>query len=796
MSETLRRIAEARRRGVDPFAQQAPAPQQQAPKGWMEQYQQGQPSAPLPPFDSQKAADAVLSATSDMQRGIEEETARQQAAAKAEADARDAAERQEMQQRMAGYETQVAQEKAAKEEAAKQAHNSQQWMNQRAADIPPPAAPEPQFEADPFEAYNQQDITEKVKQESAARLRDGSATTGSEYGGASGVAAQGLEARPMPVRPAVPPAGGFAGDAGRRRGAADQRRANSNRQNRGGWGDAAEAPLPGEETLPASVAQWNQNRTAAGVSGGMSQLKSAYDVAERNVPSGRTFEEWLSANGVRPDTPPMEAQARMEEIVAKHLTQYPNHDPLMEGLGDDPRIDKNDDTILQGRRGVADNTPLDLMTPEQRQKIGTSLDGVPRTARGGYHVWDETVGEIGGYVPRGFDVASANKAMEGGNVRAAADALGIDHTAYGDNMPQLQADVARVLKRQNELAVNYDTKAVPGGGLRLLRNSRMQGKMDDMRANQWAQTMARRYARELKDDGVSIGDLHQMYRSHLARNPGDYTGAGASLNDAYISGLKARQTQNRWLAVHQSADQYNRSRRFGVSQGTVAFFDSLQNAKSPEERANVLMLAHASQPGMGWDRMAAMLTKGEIDHDAMTAWAANMKQNQNPSEKIAETVNGFSDAPLGMALRAQMDAHVAAMPGSDKLNPQQKKAMVRQYATAPIQQAVAAGNINTPDAITFIRSVTEDTPGIPADAEVFATVTGVQRNDPRFIPLYQHVFGTPPVDGFFKNFTNAVGYGLGAAAGAITGGINMITNSGRGIDPSAWAGQPSDPAGR
>ena len=733
MSETLRRIAEARRNGQDPFPPTA-IPQQQAapaPQGWMAAYQQGQMP---PPTGAQFSPEDVMSAGADFQQGLDRQAAAQQAAVESHA-------------------------------------NNEAWLNQQAStvqlqqpEVPVPEAGEGQAaQGRALEAA----ATQNMNQQAAAN--------------------QAQMNPALPPEPEVqPPSRGFTGDP-RRRGAADQRRANSNSQLRGGWGDAAEAPLPGEETLPGSVAAWNQHRASAGLTGGMDSLRQAYEIEMKNEgmsqTMGLTFEEWLKTKGVTPDLPPMEAGNLLDQLLSQNLSQFPNHG----GAGPDPRVDVDDDTILQGRRGVADNTPLDLMTPEQREKIGTHLDGKPRTARGGYHVWDEGAGEAGGFVPRGFDLPAATAAMQGGNIRQAAEILGIDHRAYGDNVAQIEADVHRVATRQQQLSKNYDVAEIPGGGQRLVANDRMKGMMDDRRSNQWGQTMARRYARELKEDGLSIADLQKMHRSYLQQNPGDATGAGAFMNGSYIDGLKARQTQNRWLAVQQHTDQYNRARKYGVSEGMVSFFDSLQNAKTPEERANVLMLAHGSQPGMGWDKMAAMLTRGEIDNDAMAKWAEHMGTSQTPGEKISQQMTRIQQGGIGMDAWAQINNHAASMPGNEK-DQNARKAEVRRIATPLIQQHLASGEPLSHDHLAFIRAATQSDPSTPADATVFSQVTGIPQEDPRFVPLYQQVFGAPPSAGIVGNFVQGLQWGAGAVGGGLSAARGFLFGGQQGIDPSAFAG--------
>jgi len=340
-------------------------------KGWLPNYQQGRMPTPT---GAQFSPDDVLSATADMQQGIAKEAERRKLAAESHA-------------------------------------NTDAWLNQN---LPQVQATETGYVPEPHQSYagDQSAVTKSAAEQSEAALmapRDGKPPLAVDPAARS----RSAPARLMPL----------AGDPNRRN-ASDTRRANSNRTLHGGWGDAADAPLPGEETLPGSVAAWNQQRASAGLSGGLDDLRNAYEVEMRQgdqsvaATAGLSFEEWLHHHGVTEDLPPHEAGNRLNEMLSRNLSQFPDH----KAPGKDPRLDADDDTILQGRRGVADNTPLDLMTPEQRERIGSNRDGVPRTARGGYHVWDETQGEAGGFVPRGFDVGAAQKALASGNVRQAADA--------------------------------------------------------------------------------------------------------------------------------------------------------------------------------------------------------------------------------------------------------------------------------------------------------------------------------------------------------------------------------------
>lgn len=645
-----------------------------------------------------------------------------------------------------------AEQQRQKDEQTVTAANQQAWMNQQVADIPiQQTTPDPYSEAQPLDQRSEADKIQAIMDKATP-------------------AGTGIAVQPMPESGPVTPVGGF-GTHDRRAEAGDRRAKETRRQQRGGWGDPADSPLPGEETLPPAVAQWNQARASSGSGGGLAALRSAYDVAEANVPSGKTFEEWVSAQGIRPDTPPMEAQAILEDIVSRNMSEFPNADPLMTGAPD-LRVDQDDDSILYGRRGVADSTPLDLMSPEQRQKIGSHLDGTPRTARGGYHVWDETAGERGAYVPRGANLPAAQAAQDGGDIRGEAAAYGIDHMAYGDNLPQLEADVARVRNRQQQLSRMYDTQEVPGGGTRLVPNKYAREQDDARRTQQFASTMTNRFAREMKENNLSPQDLAASYREGLANSGGDRAGAARFVNDKYLNTMRLQQVQDRRLAVQQRADQYNRGVDYGMSRGQMSFFDSMQNAQTPQERANLLMLAHGSQPGMGWDKMAAMLMRGEIDNNAITQWSAQMGGNKpSASGQVAANVQDFSGAIGDMSTYAQIHHHVMSMPGMAQAKPEVARAEIARYAMPIVQRVVSAGSAISPDQAAFIRSVTSE------DAEEFSGQVGIPQNDPRFAPLYQSVFGRKPAQGWGGN--------LAAVGGWLFGG--------GGLQPQAYAQGDSAP---
>jgi hypothetical protein len=181
------------------------------------------------------------------------------------------------------------------------------------------------------------------------------------------------------------------------------------------------------------------------------------------------------------------------------------------------------------------------------------------------------------------------------------------------------------------------------------------------------------------------------------------------------------------------------------------------------------MLAHANAPQMGWDKMAAMLMKGEIDNNAMSQWAAQMQGNKNPSDQIAQTVQGINNSPMGMDTYAQWQHHVRSMPGFEKATDDQIKAEVRRYAMPQIQQRLASGEPLNQNEVGFMRSV------MPVDFGDFSAAVGIPQADPRAAQLYQEVHGKPPSAGIMGNLAAGMGWLFG-----------------NGFSPNAMAGTPTE----
>ena len=123
-------------------------------------------------------------------------------------------------------------------------------------------------------------------------------------------------------------------------------------------------------------------------------------------------------------------------------------------------------SVLEGRRGVADSTPLEQLTPEQRKAVDYTphQPGVPRLPKSGMNVWDQSINDgAGGYVPRAPDMSQfddfadqypriplrpevrADELQRTAPPEIAARSFGIDASAYGpEAQQQLEADAANV----------------------------------------------------------------------------------------------------------------------------------------------------------------------------------------------------------------------------------------------------------------------------------------------------------------------------------------------------------------
>jgi hypothetical protein len=273
------------------------------------------------------------------------------------------------------------------------------------------------------------------------------------------------------------------------------------------------------------------------------------------------------------------------------------------------------------------------------------------------------------------------------------------------------------------------------------------------RKDQYVETMMKRYGPELAARGITEEQIRSAYDS--GNKDGDpILGGARAANNMIMKGLKNSRAQQ--IAVNHSrrVDQQNRARSFGVPLGAVQFFDTLQAAKTPEERFNVLMLAHRAQPGMGWDKVGAMLMKGEIDNDALDRWAqANGGAKPDAFGQIGANNAAIANGPLNAATFAQARAEVTReMPNA---KPAEQRAALANKMLPSIRNHIASGQPMSIESTTIASQVLSTE---PAD---FAYQIGLPPNDPRVPQVYQQIHGRPMSQGWLNDGLSAAGRAVG-----------------------------------
>ena len=580
----------------------------------------------------------------------------------------------------------------------------------------------------------------------------------------------------------VAPTRGFAGND--RAGMATARRKGER------YSEPAEAPLPGEETLPPGVAAWNHDRAQSGKSG-LEELRRAYDIEQATEPTGQDFAAWLESHGLKSDTHPVKAGEILDRILSDNLARFPNHDPRGDVGGDDPRVNKDDDSVLTGRRALADDTDTHLMSPEQRRMVGSHSDGTPRTARGGQYVWDQSAADgKGAYVPRGFDKGLADQAMREGNVRKEAMAYGIDHRAYGDNEAQLRADVGAARKRFQQLGKSYDMAQVEGGGTRLAPNAKTNERMRQMKENQFVSTMTKRFSQEFAQRGVApaqIGKaIRDAYREGLKLNSNSddpHLPAIQHVNENLLDDVRNQREATLQSAVNQRADQQNRAQAFGMPVGMVRALDTLGAARSPQEQVNALSVLHATAPMMGFDRMAAMLLRGQVESSQLAQWAQMQGAKPNGMAALDKDLGDVQGGPVGADTVVKAQA-IAQRSAGQNATPDQVIAQ-RNMILQPKASEIAQRDNASAEEINMLRQVTDG-----MSATEFYRYLGLDPNDPRSWRKYEDITKRPARSIFQRGIDTVVGVG-GAVGQGIASGISAIQNATPGT--AAWAGQQEEP---
>lgn len=311
--------------------------------------------------------------------------------------------------------------------------------------------------------------------------------------------------------------------------------------------------------------------------------------------------------------------------------------------------------------------------------------------------------------------------------------------------------------------------------------SPMDSQHTDRRRDQFIEQFAARHAEQMAKAGINQEQLRSIYEAGSRSDPnGDPILGGARAVNAALAGrFKADKAMQTRVAVNKRADQFNRARSFGVPQGTVQFFDSLQAAQTPQERANILMLAHASQPRMGWDKMAAMLMKGEIDNEAMGKWAGQFGKPQvGGIEKIGQDAAAVALGWDDPGFEAQATAMAKTVLGGDA-KPEAVAGFARDLFVKGAREAILSGKPLSPGQIAQARKY------LNSDSlESFAAQIGIEPTDPRLAQLYYRIFGKAPNAGWWANAARNVGNVLGAAGRFAAGAAVQAP-------PEAWAGAPT-----
>jgi hypothetical protein len=298
--------------------------------------------------------------------------------------------------------------------------------------------------------------------------------------------------------------------------------------------------------------------------------------------------------------------------------------------------------------------------------------------------------------------------------------------------------------------------------------------------------MMKRHAEYLVKNGITRQQLYDAYDSGSASDKtGDPILSGSrEANRTIVNGMKDLRDQQIAINVRKNADQINRGRSFGVPTGAIKFFDSLQEAKTPQERANIFSLAHRSQPMMGWDKMAAMLMKGEIDNDALSQWAGRFGSPQDqskPMDKIAENAGSIVSNWGKPGWKDQARSHAMSVRGQGA-KPAEIEADIKQIGVDGARQVLLSGQPLTPE-----QKVSAQESFDSSSIAAFASQLGLKPDDERLPQMYYAIFDKAPP----ASFWGAPGRAVAAGANAFSNGVRSLIGSfGTPMAPSAWAAAP------
>ena len=309
---------------------------------------------------------------------------------------------------------------------------------------------------------------------------------------------------------------------------------------------------------------------------------------------------------------------------------------------------------------------------------------------------------------------------------------------------------------------------------RLNKVTPMGGDVLERKRNQWVETMLKRHGAQMAQNGMTREDLIKAYDSGVSKGATDNN--GNPLNDPALAGarggnrdvinrMKDARTQQIAVNWDKRKEQMGRATSFGMPIATIQFFDSMQAAKTPQELANTLMLAHSSQPRMGWDKAAALLMKGDMDMQALQQWAGQNGGKKNAVDQVGEDLDQIYAGPVGPQTLAQVD-----MVAQQSLPPNATADQAKEHVATrrqPIARKIVQSANPTGHEILALQQITAG-----MDAKRFYAYCGLDPNDPKSAAIYQRVFGKPPSRGMINDglnwLSNAAGFGP-AQNGAVAG---------------------------
>jgi len=307
----------------------------------------------------------------------------------------------------------------------------------------------------------------------------------------------------------------------------------------------------------------------------------------------------------------------------------------------------------------------------------------------------------------------------------------------------------------------------------------------DLKKKRFLDEAARRFAVELglpkEQGGITMAEIEAAYDAGV--KTGAVDSYGDPMNDPHLAGVRganstildgAKRNRTAQIEVNlkRRRDQMGRASTWGMPLAQVQFYDSLQNAQTPQEAANVLILAHSQDPSMGYDKAAALLMKGQLDQASLQQWAAGQGNSVKGVNKLGSDLQGIYNAPITAATLPQLQAISATLPGQENASPAEKKKTYLEIQRPLARKVAAKKEEPTADEFALLQSATEG-----MSPEEFYKYLDLDPKDPQSEAIYKAVFGKAPPRGFFPTLSS----------------IGEFFGSGF-PSPAAWAGQPEPPA--